>query len=159
MSRITFDSYQERAVGFAIYPDEMKVVYPALGLVGEFGEFCQALYDLIKDVEGESAKRAFLEGALKTLGELGQQAERLKKEVRDQDGATDQDREWALNVRRKIGQSDVSDLLKEMSDSQWYNANFLDDLGVSYGDIADLNIKKLEDRKKRGTLQGSGNDR
>ena len=33
-----FDDYQKEAKATAIYPEQYKIVYPALGLAGETGE-------------------------------------------------------------------------------------------------------------------------
>ena len=38
MYEMSFEEYQVEADKTAIYPDEHKIVYPALGLAGEAGE-------------------------------------------------------------------------------------------------------------------------
>ena len=35
---VDFNSYQRSAEGTAIYPDQHKIIYPALGMAGEAGE-------------------------------------------------------------------------------------------------------------------------
>jgi len=41
----------------------------------------------------------------------------------------------------------------------WYCAVLADDLGISLGKIASENETKLQDRKKRGMISGSGDSR
>ena len=41
--------YQKEALKTAIYPDEYKVVYPALGLAGEAGEVADKVKKIIRD--------------------------------------------------------------------------------------------------------------
>ena len=46
---MNFDEYQKFARSTAIYPDECKVVYPALGLCGEAGEVEEKVKKNIRD--------------------------------------------------------------------------------------------------------------
>lgn len=78
-------------------------------------------------------------------GEAGEVAEKIKKVLRDNNG-------------------DFTDALKskialELGDSLWYIAILSEDLGFTLQDIADLNINKLADRKKRNKIHGSGDFR
>lgn len=50
---VTIDGYQRRAAETAVYTPTMKVVYPALGLAGEVGEFCNKLKKVYRDRGGE----------------------------------------------------------------------------------------------------------
>jgi len=49
MSINTFDEFQAAAVKTAIYPEETKVLYPALGLAGEAGEVANKVKKIIRD--------------------------------------------------------------------------------------------------------------
>lgn len=49
--------------------------------------------------------------------------------------------------------------IKELGDILWHVAAVADDLGVSLDDVATININKLESRKQRGVLGGSGDER
>lgn len=46
---LTMDKYQEMAMETAIYPEEYKVIYPALGITGEAGEVSDKIKKLIRD--------------------------------------------------------------------------------------------------------------
>ena len=60
---MNFDEYQKFARSTAIYPDECKVVYPALGLCGEAGEVAEKVKKNIRD--GKS-----LDGLALELGDV-----------------------------------------------------------------------------------------
>jgi len=44
-----FNAYQRSAASTAIYPDQHKILYPALGLAGEAGEVANKVKKLIRD--------------------------------------------------------------------------------------------------------------
>ena len=44
-----FNEYQEKAAKTAIYPNEHKIIYPALGLAGEAGELCNKIKKILRD--------------------------------------------------------------------------------------------------------------
>ena len=83
--------------------------------------------------------------ALGLNGEAGEVAEKVKKLIRDKGGVCcDDDR---LAVARELG------------DVMWYVAQTAARLNMKLSDVARLNVEKLTDRKKRGALHGSGDDR
>ena len=45
----TFDAYQAEAKATAIYPHNMKILYPALGLTGEAGEVANKVKKIVRD--------------------------------------------------------------------------------------------------------------
>jgi NTP pyrophosphatase (non-canonical NTP hydrolase) len=47
----------------------------------------------------------------------------------------------------------------ELGDILWALARLVDDLGLDFSKIAERNIAKLEDRKKRNVISGSGDKR
>ena len=49
---MTFDEYQVAARSTAIYPGEMRVVYPTIGLAGETGEVAEKVKKTLRDVGG-----------------------------------------------------------------------------------------------------------
>jgi len=78
-------------------------------------------------------------------GESGEVAEKIKKIIRDGDGT--------ISKEQKV------ELEKELGDILWYIANLGVELGLKMDNIASKNIEKLQSRKKRGVLRGSGDNR
>ena len=79
-------------------------------------------------------------------GEAGEIANKVKKFIRD--GAAQDE---YLAKRIEIGY--------EIGDVLWYCAVLAEELEMNLGHIMENNLQKLADRKKRGTLSGSGDNR
>ena len=75
--------------------------------------------------------------------EVGEVAGKIKKEIRD-------------NRDIKLVRQDVK---KELGDVMWYLSNLAGKYDLKLSEILQGNIDKIESRKKRGKLQGSGDDR
>lgn len=73
-------------------------------------------------------------------GEAGEVADKLKKWIRDEE-------------------ADWESVVDELGDVLWYVAQIAGYLGYDLSEVALRNIKKLEDRKARGVLGGSGDNR
>lgn len=54
---------------------------------------------------------------------------------------------------------DNEQIKKELGDILWFVSTLANVYGISLLDVAETNIKKLASRQKRGTIQGSGDDR
>jgi NTP pyrophosphatase (non-canonical NTP hydrolase) len=78
-------------------------------------------------------------------GEAGEVADKVKKIIRDHNG--------------KITKERKHEIIKELGDVLWYLAALASELDVSFEEVAIKNIQKLQDRKKRGVLQGEGDNR
>ena len=83
--------------------------------------------------------------ALGLTSEAGEVAGKVKKIIRDHDSV----------LTRELR----DDLASEVGDVLWYVAVLAGHLGFDLSDVADLNIRKLQDRQARGVLGGSGDDR
>lgn len=88
---------------------------------------------------------AFLAKLLGLVGETGEIADKFKKMYRDNNG--------------EISEQQIADMKKELGDVLWYVAVVGAYLGLSLEEIAELNLEKLQDRKSRGVLRGSGDNR
>lgn len=90
--------------------------------------------------KGEQRIESLTYCALGLTGESGEYAEKIKKLIRD-----------GTFVRE--------DTAKELGDVLWYLTRSANELGYSLDEIAKMNIEKLQSRKERGVLQGSGDNR
>lgn len=79
--------------------------------------------------------------ALGLAGEVGELLNKIKKIARDN------------------AQYTKEELMSELGDVLWYLSETARQLGIDLEDVAEYNLKKLEDRKKRGTIKGSGDFR
>lgn len=86
-----------------------------------------------------------LEKVLGIAGEAGEACDKIKKIIRDNDGVvTDEKR---------------LEIIKEFGDVLWYLAMVSRYLGVEFNEVAEINLKKLEDRFQRNQIHGAGDNR
>ena len=78
-------------------------------------------------------------------GEAGEVIEKWKKLVAYNEGI--------------LKKSDLEDFKKELGDVVWYIAVLADSLGLSFDDVMEVNVKKLEDRARRKVIKGKGDNR
>lgn len=95
--------------------------------------------------------------ALKLNGEAGEVAENVGKAIRDDNLMTKVD--IFAFVPNEVKAERRAKLKKELGDTLWYIAMAAQELGFSLAEIAGDNLVKLADRKERGVLQGSGDNR
>lgn len=84
--------------------------------------------------------------SLGVASEAGEVAGKMKKWIRDGDSKMTRE-EWVQAMSSEIG------------DVLWYCARLADELGLSLSQIAEDNMDKLLDRKARGVIGGSGDNR
>jgi NTP pyrophosphatase (non-canonical NTP hydrolase) len=96
-------------------------------------------------------KDKLLYTALGLAGESGEIANKVKKIIRD--------REFEGNAVDSLNHEEKYALIKELGDVLWYVSAIAHDLGFSLSNVADINVGKLQSRKERGVLQGSGDTR
>jgi NTP pyrophosphatase (non-canonical NTP hydrolase) len=84
--------------------------------------------------------------SLGIASEAGEVAGKMKKWIRDGDSKMTHE-EWVQAMSSEIG------------DVLWYAARLADELDLSLAEIAEENMMKLLDRKARGVIGGSGDNR
>lgn len=104
-----------------------------------------ARFDVFNISNLTEVNMAFLDKILGLSGESGEVADKVKKIIRDKNG--------------KISEEDKQDLSKELGDVLWYLATSARYLGLDLENIAQDNIAKLDDRKARNQISGSGDNR
>ena len=107
-------------------------------------------YEKIIDERGtrpseDFARVDYIYATLGLAGEAGEVAEKVKKLVRNQNGAYSDD--------------DAYELAKELGDVLWYVAELCSCLGLKMDDVAHANLNKLADRAKRNVIKSEGDDR
>ena len=105
--------------------------------------------DMYQQVAKQTAiyprEQAIIYPTLGLTGEAGEVANKVKKIIRD--------------GTNKNNENLVQEISAEIGDCLWYISVLADDIGVKLSDIANSNLEKLENRKKKGTIHGSGDDR
>ena len=94
----------------------------------------------VEDKMITKGRERLIENALGLTGEAGEVSEKIKKLFRD----------------NKI---DDDAVLKELGDVLFYTVALSNIFGCSLVKIIELNMEKLNERVKNGTLQGSGDNR
>lgn len=103
---------------------------------------------------GQESERAVNYVILGLAGEAGEIANKWKKLFRDGPNfATNPVVYWDYYAKLR------EDILNELQDVLWYASQLATELGIAFGDVAANNIRKLNDRKQRNVLHGSGDDR
>ena len=86
--------------------------------------------------------------ALGLASEAGEVAGKVKKQIRDGSNWTEEQREAHRQAT-----------IDELGDVLWYAAQLARQLDTTLGEVALTNVRKLDARKRRGTLAGSGDNR
>ena len=90
-------------------------------------------------------EQAIIYPTLGLTGEAGEVANKVKKIIRD--GSDSKDEKLVSEIKAEIG------------DCLWYIAVLASDFDIKLSDIASANLIKLENRKEKGTIRGSGDQR
>jgi NTP pyrophosphatase (non-canonical NTP hydrolase) len=83
--------------------------------------------------------------AMGVAGEAGEVVEKWKKIVAYKEG--------------KVSDEDLNELAKELGDVVWYIAVMAHSLGLSFDDVMQRNLEKLQSRKARNVIKGAGDNR
>lgn len=131
------DDYQAQTGSFAVYPGQggfYGLVYTTLGLCGESGEFAEKVKKLLRD--GVRNMPTDEQARLQQL-ELEAGALRMKYVSADK----------------------IAELAKELGDTLWYQAQAAKEIHLRLSEVAQTNLDKLNSRKQRDVLHGSGDNR
>ena len=168
-----WNDYQQQALTTAIYPLKRELEYTAFGLLSELGELVEARTAGDKAlIQGElgdnfwyvaagadalktplytiynwtvTKRPSSVEESMDALMVLaGLIAGHIKKSIRDDEGFLTQER--ADNIRACLSK-------------YMHHLEFITDDYGSVNGILNANLNKLADRKARGVLQGSGDNR
>ena len=107
----------------------------------------------LNDYQRESRKTALypdvgntaIYPTLGLVGEAGEVADKVKKILRDKKGVFDKNSKDAIKF--------------ELGDVLWYISQLASELGYELEEVANTNLQKLNSRKSRGKIQGSGDNR
>ena len=107
----------------------------------------------LNDYQRESRKTALypevgsnvIYPTLGLVGEAGEVADKVKIILRDKKGLFDKDSKDAIKF--------------ELGDVLWYISQLSSELGYELEEVAKANLQKLNSRKSRGKIQGSGDNR
>lgn len=159
---MTFETYQQEAKKTAIYPEQVKGLYPLLGLFGETAETIEKARIQLQSfsdktslkIEGEPFfKKLKIEDAFNQFVSTGQEIERIKKDYRKYGLGYD------AYFKVENSPEEKEELKKELGDILWYMAAICSDYGISLQDVAETNIAKLKSRQERNVLDASGDNR
>jgi len=128
-----FNEYQDAIEHTLIYRDKIGGILAELGLQEGTPTYAGV------------AKLLAVSYASLGMGEAGEVQGKVKKVIRDSGGVIDD------KVRATIA--------GELGDVLWYVAATADEFGLSLSDVAQGNLDKLFDRKVRGVIGGSGDNR
>ncbi len=134
---MTLNEYQKLTARTAVYPGQgsfLSLMYVVGKLNGEAGEVAELVFKALRD------------------DELAEKVDILETNLRFPMDAVVVRLGYISEERRKK-------LIKEYGDILWYVARGLAEIGCTLGEAAYDNIVKLSDRKERGVLSGSGDDR
>jgi NTP pyrophosphatase (non-canonical NTP hydrolase) len=179
-----WSDYQKQARATAIYPDQgNNLVYPILGLMGEFGEVCEKFKKNIRDNKSEFSPD-FIESIKKEFGDVLWYFANIYCELKlnlndiiiDEKVVLSDDIyyntvicyeeigrivDYCYNIHCGLMTIEVQ-LIKFQRHVKFALSSLskiCKKLNLNLENIAQENIKKLQDRKLRGKLKGSGDNR
>ena len=104
-------------------------------------ENCNTYNEWVETMIVTSGDTRKIENILGLVGEAGEVAEKIKKQIRDE---------------TKVSPSDIA---REIGDVLFYATALAHIYGYTLHDIMQMNIAKLEDRKNRNKISGNGDNR
>ena len=113
--------------------------------------FCYMMFGLVEEVGELSGKVS--KGIRKGISSVGLDGE-VSAQLEDQDEARANDLYFLYGADEQRAA-----IKKELGDVMWMVAGIADEFGWSLEDVCRENLSKLADRKDRGVIDGSGDNR
>lgn len=96
---------------------------------------------------------------LNLVGEVGELASKAAKHIRKEKAVI----AWNALItecgNNSLDDNEIADMRKEAGDCLWKLAGLCHVMGWSFEDVGNENLAKLEDRKNRDVIDGSGDNR
>ena len=89
--------------------------------------------------------QSFIYPALGLAGEAGEVVEKVKKIMRNDNGAVSDEKR--------------TEVKKELGDVLWYVSQLATEFGITMEDVASTNVEKLRSRMERGAIHSQGDNR
>lgn len=152
---MNFKEYQTKAM-VTCMPSCYNEAYMLHNLIGEVGETCEKIIDAAKlDEDNNCVIDDWLQ-FVQLAQRLGKRAKRLRKE---ESSSLEID---ANEIRLEL--SDISneareEIKKELGDILWQLSGLCSVMNFDLEDVARTNLEKLASRKRRGVIDGNGDNR
>jgi NTP pyrophosphatase (non-canonical NTP hydrolase) len=151
---LTLDEFQDTCVTFALYPGQgtfVGLTYATIGLNGEAGE------------TGEQVKKTWRDDAADIQGRV-EEIFRGLESCNDAHGLRQDHFESARQQITEAFKLPLTDerkqkIIKELGDTLWYAAQIATEIGVTLGEVAQINMDKLAARRAANLIHGEGSDR
>lgn len=96
---------------------------------------------------------------LNLVGEVGEFASKVAKHIRKEKAMIDSNQFITERGNKALTEDEVTDLRKEAGDCLWQLAGLCKVMGWTLESVARENLAKLADRKARGVIDSSGDNR
>ena len=96
---------------------------------------------------------------LNLVSEVGEFSGKIAKAIRKEEAIIDYNHLATEHGLKIMSDSDIHELQQEAGDILWQLSGLCEVMGWNLEDIAQLNLHKLADRKRRGVINGSGDNR
>lgn len=136
-----FDDYQKIAASFDITPDLICLIVDQLRDDGAVID--ESTMMMTENAIGKFLRLGYYLHGLE--GEIGEISNKFKKIQREN--------------KCKMSDELCAVFADELGDAFWYFSQFAKILGFDLSEIARINLTKLQSRKERGKLKGSGDNR
>lgn len=151
------NDYQHQTAVTARYPGQgtfIGLAYVMLGLNGEAGESAEKVKKLWRDESADIEAKVVevFEGVMRWA--IATQPRPTAASVREQ-ARKDIHEAFAIQISDERREA----IRNELGDTLWYLARGASEIGTTLEEIAQSNIDKLADRRRRDAIHGEGDDR